>query len=668
MSIINDYKNGLIGAPIDEKERDLFLSTIPMPLYGDYSNETKDSGKGKIGLPYKHVLVFDKEFGAYEAQAVGDCTSHGARNAGMVTVCSDIVLKKQSELFLGRIATEPIYGHRGHSGHGMNPTRAARFVSTVSGLHIRKDYGVVDLRVYNAQIGTRWGARGVPQNIIDLGKEAHIETVSLVKTPEEARDLVYNGYGLTIASSFGFSNRRDRNGISGRSGSWNHCFEEDSIVFTPDGYKNINNFNIGDLVYDHLGNVQKVTHLFNREYDGGFVEILASGLCRFHATECHPMLVSRELEKEEYVNLEYPHGEILVVKKEKLKTKYRKKMWVDAKDLRIGDWLVTPKVTSKKDNFSKISFICNKKCKNKPLDITTPDKDLAWMFGFYIGDGNTTNNHKVSFTFSSNEVEFLNRLKTAFDKLGLKISYKNFGKFYRVHCYSSVLARFFNDNFGKYSKDRIIPKFLMQKGWCLDSLINGIWCADGYYTKQNKKEICMNSKKLIYQIRHILIEKGIKPTICVLKNSTSTYKTDNKRYAICIENKSRSNQKDCDKFIYNPIKSLKYFNKKTIVYNLEVSNSHTFIVDGVSTHNCMSVIAMDDTKQRHSECLFLIQNSWGPHWISGPKFPEDQPEGSFWTTASILHGMIKDGECWVFSGAKGFPSKNLDWSLYEKFL
>lgn len=305
MSIINDYKNGLIGAPIDEKERDLFLSTIQMPFYGDYSNETKDSGKGKIGLPYKHVIVFDTKFGSYEAQTDGDCTSHGARNAGMVTVCSDIVLKKQPELYLGRIATEPIYGYRGHSGAGMNPTRAARFVSTVSGLHIRKDYGVVNLSVYNSKIGASWGARGVPQNIIDLGKESHIETVSLVKTPEEARDLVYNGYGLTIASSFGFASKRDKNGISRRSGSWNHQ---------------------------------------------------------------------------------------------------------------------------------------------------------------------------------------------------------------------------------------------------------------------------------------------------------------------------------------------------------------------------MSIVGMDDTKQRHSECLFLIQNSWGSHWISGPKFPEDQPEGSFWTTASILHGMIKDGECWVFSGAKGFPSKNLDWSLYEKFL
>jgi len=304
MSIIDDYKNGLKGAPIDERERDEFLSSIPMPLYGDYSNDIKDSGVGKIALPYKHVLVFDKEFGVYEPQEAPDCTSHGTRNAGMVTVCSDIIQKKQPEIFKGRIATEPIYGHRGHSGAGMNPTRAARFVSTVSGLHIRKDYGVVNLSRYNAQIGIRWGARGVPQNIIDLGKESHIETVSLVKTTGEARDLLYNGYGLTIASSFGFSNRRDKNGISVRSGSWNHQ---------------------------------------------------------------------------------------------------------------------------------------------------------------------------------------------------------------------------------------------------------------------------------------------------------------------------------------------------------------------------MSIIAMDDTKQRHSELLFLIQNSWG-RWNSGPKFPEDQPDGSFWVTATILHGMIRDGECWVFSGAKGFPSKNLDWSLYEKFL
>lgn len=303
MSIINDYKNGLMGAPIDIAAREQFLSENPMGLYGDHSAETKDTGKGKIALPYKHVLKFDPEFGGYEAQDAPDCTSHGARNAGMITTCSDIIQKKQPELFLGRIATEPIYGYRGHSGGGMNPTRAARFVSTVSGLHIRKDYGIVNLTRYNAQIGINWGARGVPTNVIEAGKVCHIETVSLVRTPEEARDLLYNGYGLTIASGFGFANKRDKNGMVKRSGSWNHQ---------------------------------------------------------------------------------------------------------------------------------------------------------------------------------------------------------------------------------------------------------------------------------------------------------------------------------------------------------------------------MSIIGMDDTKQRHSECLFLIQNSWGPHWITGPKFPEDQPEGSFWITATILHGMIRDGESWVFSGTKGFPSKDLDWSLYDK--
>ena len=79
------------------------------------------------------------------------------------------------------------------------------------------------------------------------------------------------------------------------------------------------------------------------------------------------------------------------------------------------DWLQIKKYRKKdfSDDFIKPQYIYGKnpnRAKNLPKEINAPDEDLAWMFGFYIGDGNTTKNHKVSFTFSSSEIEYIEKL------------------------------------------------------------------------------------------------------------------------------------------------------------------------------------------------------------------------------------------------------------------
>ena len=231
MNIIDAYINGFQGAPLDKEHKDIFVSSSPNGLYGNQEHAIKGSGKGKIALPFKFVQFHDSEFGYYEAQTTGDCTSHGARNACYVTKCANIHQRKSAEVYKGRLATEVIYGYRGFSGQGMSPSRAAEFVSKVSGVHLRQKYGKWDLSKYNSNLGSSWGKSGPPRELVEAGKESPVKTVSLVESIDDVLDLVYNGYGLTIASNFGFTNKRDRNGICTRSGSWNHQM---SIVGSDD--------------------------------------------------------------------------------------------------------------------------------------------------------------------------------------------------------------------------------------------------------------------------------------------------------------------------------------------------------------------------------------------------------------------------------------------------
>lgn len=60
----------------------------------------------------------------------------------------------------------------------------------------------------------------------------------------------------------------------------------------------------------------------------------------------------------------------------------------------------------------------------------------------------------------------------------------------------------------------------------------------------------------------------------------------------------------------------------------------------------------------------LCLNSWGPDWVKGPKYPEDQPDGSFWVEEKTAAAMLSGEDSFSVSGAKGFPYRDLrhgDW-------
>src|SRR5690606_38137456 len=51
----------------------------------------------------------------------------------------------------------------------------------------------------------------------------------------------------------------------------------------------------------------------------------------------------------------------------------------------------------------------------------------------------------------------------------------------------------------------------------------------------------------------------------------------------------------------------------------------------------------------------LCLNSWGPRWIGGPKWPDDQPDGSFWVDARTCDRMLAGRDSFAISGYRGFP-------------
>jgi hypothetical protein len=222
IDLLKAYRDGFVGSYCDPEDVDKLLGELPHPLFGAAAYNLYGSGKGKTVLLFKNVQKFDSGFGPSERQTTGDCVSHSTRNAIDVTRSTEIIGGAREE-FVTRSATEAIYGSRGHGGQGMSCSGAARFVHQSGGILLRKDYGFVDLSKYDSSIGDRWGSRGVPSEVAEEGKKHQVKTISLIKSVEEARDAIANGYAISVCSGSGFSSRRDKNGIASRSGGWAHA-------------------------------------------------------------------------------------------------------------------------------------------------------------------------------------------------------------------------------------------------------------------------------------------------------------------------------------------------------------------------------------------------------------------------------------------------------------
>jgi len=219
--LLNAYRNGFAGGFCDPEETAELLGQLKSPLFGAAAHQLFGAGEGKLSLPFKSLLKFDPSFGPSERQTTGDCVSHATRNAVDIARAVEIDVEGEAESFEARGATECIYQSRGHRGQGMSCSGAAKYVHEQGGIILRKDYGVIDLSKYNGSVGAN---HKVPFDVyVREARKHQVKTISLIKTVEEARDALANGYSISVCSGYGFSSRRDSKGIASRKGGWSHA-------------------------------------------------------------------------------------------------------------------------------------------------------------------------------------------------------------------------------------------------------------------------------------------------------------------------------------------------------------------------------------------------------------------------------------------------------------
>lgn len=160
--------------------------------------------------------------------AVSNCVA--ASKAGQIDVLKATeIANGERELYVNETAIEPIYygarvviGKNRLRGDGAVSAYAAQYVNQYGTL-VKKKYGNIDLTEYSPERCRKWGSNsGFPKTLEEISKDNIVLTIARVKSWEELRDSIANGFPVSVGSRLGFSSETDDEGFCKHVTTWGH--------------------------------------------------------------------------------------------------------------------------------------------------------------------------------------------------------------------------------------------------------------------------------------------------------------------------------------------------------------------------------------------------------------------------------------------------------------
>ena len=371
------------------------------------------------------------------------------------------------------------------------------------------------------------------------------------------------------------------------------CFIAGTRVSTNSGYKNIEDVLLEDKLLTHTGKFQNIINLQRKLYTGDLYDL---------KIKYHPEIISCTEEHPFYVREKVKIWDNSI---RKYKITYNEPVWKPAKELTKNDYFgmvintneIVPEFTFDK----KINQTVSKK-----INIILNKPEYWYMMGYFVGDGwieETTKKHKsgnerpqymIKFAINNkDETEVCEKIRKILPIVDKKSST---GKCKKFGCRNQLWFEMFK-MFGKYSHGKKIPEWVQDAPKeFIQEFINGYMKADGNICDNGTFQITTVSYNLAYGLQRLYLKLGhifsvnkyIRPKTCIIDG-----RTVNQRDTYCIRGIS-TRENNMSSFIednyvwYAPFKQTKYKTMNTPVYNFEVENDNSYVVDNTICHNCQS--------------------------------------------------------------------------------
>jgi Fe-S cluster assembly protein SufB len=415
------------------------------------------------------------------------------------------------------------------------------------------------------------------------------------------------------------------------------CHPAGEQILTAQGWRNIEGLKAGDTVYDHMGRLRKVRAAMVRRHKGEMITIRpVSRYNEFRLTPEHPVyaikrsdVVKRQPRKEGWL----PEADTNLL----LGAEPR---WIKAGELHKGDFVLVPKLT-------------------RPDSSAFTNEELE-LLGYYLAEGSTyfnrANKQYINqFSLGLHETDLIKRVRSLVEQITGKGAYlteqpeRNGAG---ISFYSAEYSDWFTRHCGKGATTKVLSEELMnlapqQIKIFLDAYLagDGNVCSNG---NSRMVRFCTGSETLARQLQMLLNRLDVHAWIQVRQGGDSSFSKRSERFIHrqplyqvgYAEDKKWDMVRETETHFIVPIREVTREPYDDLVFNIDVDETHSYLVRGIAVHNCtapkfdknqlhaavVELVALDDAEIKYS----TVQN-----WYAG----DEEGKGG------IYNFVTKRGKC-----------------------
>lgn len=207
------------------------VATFASPFFSDAGRHLIRGADGEkdVFLWKAYEKVTGHPWRAHDQNGTGCCVGEGFSTGVEIGQAVDIALSGKPFEYKD-ISASAVYALSREIGHflgnqdgstGADAAKALQQLGAVSSEEAGDDNTTGR---QHGQVAKKWGRTGLPSALKEIAARHKVKTVSLVRTPEEVRAALTNGYPVPICSGVGFEPfRRDSDGFCRPGGTWPHC-------------------------------------------------------------------------------------------------------------------------------------------------------------------------------------------------------------------------------------------------------------------------------------------------------------------------------------------------------------------------------------------------------------------------------------------------------------
>lgn len=335
------------------------------------------------------------------------------------------------------------------------------------------------------------------------------------------------------------------------------CVTGDSLILTDTGYKIMDDVNVGDRVVGKDGKFHNVL----KKFDNGVKKtcfVQAMGTENIHCTLNHKFYVRTKHKTNDFSEPEF----------------------IEAQDLNKTHYLGVP-------------------VNDESVNVFGINDEIYWyLCGLYVGDGHLVKSNNKEIILSLNETKLqklLKRIKgTKYESL---LTYKLHSEsVYRVIYKDVDFYAFLNTYFGKYSLTKYIHYDVLRlPNNLLQAFYDGYFDSDGCMLSNQKNTVQFSSvsRNLIYMISAIVNKLYHRPGCIYKVKRPSTHIIEGRvvnqhdwyQYRVRLESIKPLLAFYEDGYMWYPFDKIVEAEDEH-VYDIEVDDVHSYIVQGAIVHNC----------------------------------------------------------------------------------